>query len=509
MKLCMQCLLFVLTGLFVSSAAHNQVSIDGVSNADCVAAIAFQTVKPKFGDNDGVAGGSELNAVFPTHRWRFDLEHCSLTGEEIGTVSPLVGDAVATAADEAFHQTDKPKYAHDSKGFPGAFFPAQQPREVAHGFGIPTSVSGSTRFSTGVVVKSDAQMNRTTIRPVLTGGVQINQSIPTLRGGGAAGFEIPKGASLGSRHVFGYLQNGDRIAWFHNGRTGTGSATSSAGLTIEGGHIGNRTTWANGKFSGIINDVSLGVYSSSAELPSVEDFIAFGEKLMAEYDVPLRARLFVQIDGDSNSNPGDGNATNPNGAFDRFQLDDAGTWHNAAIPGARISHVAGRRPDAKKRLEFANADKSIAVVMIGTNNLQANAPTAVASELRALADGYRDDGFDYVIAVSILPRHLFESNAREYNAILRSATWLDGFVDMEAVPLVSGLFGLDVVPSESDFFINNAPDIGVHPNVMGQDLLSTAVNREVNLAIRKLLGDFDKDVDVDADDIDFYNENLR
>ena len=118
----MQCLLFVLTGLFVSSAAHNQVSIDGVSNADCVAAIAFQTVKPKFGDNDGVAGGSELNAVFPTHRWRFDLEHCSLTGEEIDTVSPLVGDAVATAADEAFHQTDKPKYAHDSEGFPGAFF---------------------------------------------------------------------------------------------------------------------------------------------------------------------------------------------------------------------------------------------------------------------------------------------------------------------------------------------------------------------------------------------------
>ena len=66
MKLYKQYLTLIVTGLFFCSAAHGQIVIDGTRDADYGPAIAVQTVQTEFGNDDGVAGGSELDAAYAT-----------------------------------------------------------------------------------------------------------------------------------------------------------------------------------------------------------------------------------------------------------------------------------------------------------------------------------------------------------------------------------------------------------------------------------------------------------
>ena len=66
MKFYKQNLTLIVTGLFFCSAAHGQIVIDGTRDADYGPAIAVQTVQTEFGNDDGVAGGSELDAAYAT-----------------------------------------------------------------------------------------------------------------------------------------------------------------------------------------------------------------------------------------------------------------------------------------------------------------------------------------------------------------------------------------------------------------------------------------------------------
>ena len=66
MRPCMQYLSIVVAGLFVNSAAQAQITIDGTKDAGYGTAVAVQTVQTEFGNADGVAGGSELDAAYVT-----------------------------------------------------------------------------------------------------------------------------------------------------------------------------------------------------------------------------------------------------------------------------------------------------------------------------------------------------------------------------------------------------------------------------------------------------------
>ena len=66
MRLGMQYLSIVVAGLFISSAAQAQITIDGTLDAGYGSAVAVQTVQTEFGNADGVAGGSELDAAYVT-----------------------------------------------------------------------------------------------------------------------------------------------------------------------------------------------------------------------------------------------------------------------------------------------------------------------------------------------------------------------------------------------------------------------------------------------------------
>ena len=66
MKMFKHYLTLIVTGLFFCSAAHGQIVIDGTRDADYGAAIAVQTVQTEFGNADGVATGSELDAAYAT-----------------------------------------------------------------------------------------------------------------------------------------------------------------------------------------------------------------------------------------------------------------------------------------------------------------------------------------------------------------------------------------------------------------------------------------------------------
>lgn len=66
MKRYPQFLSLLVTGLFLNSGVHAQITIDGTLDAGYGSAIAVQTVQTQFGNADGTAGGSELNAAYAT-----------------------------------------------------------------------------------------------------------------------------------------------------------------------------------------------------------------------------------------------------------------------------------------------------------------------------------------------------------------------------------------------------------------------------------------------------------
>jgi len=64
MNQCIRYFSILLTAVLSVSTVHGQITIDGTLDAGYGAAIAVQSVQTQFGDSDGIAGGSELDAAY-------------------------------------------------------------------------------------------------------------------------------------------------------------------------------------------------------------------------------------------------------------------------------------------------------------------------------------------------------------------------------------------------------------------------------------------------------------